>query len=203
MDLLKNATLILAAGVEGAGAFVIGLAAIEAFLRALWLFVPGRHAIGEPDPREAVRLKLGRWLAVALELELGADILRTAVAPTWNEIGQLAAIVVLRTALNFFLQREPTRPPNVARCAPHRRSWTRRRAELLDGEPLDAFRHRLGSAGMARHLCPIGSHRSRCETATGEDGRVRRVRRIVSAEPHRSRQDCGSVETGCRTVPTH
>ena len=43
---------------------------------------------------------------MALELELGADILRTAVAPTWNEIGQLAAIVVLRTALNFFLQKE-------------------------------------------------------------------------------------------------
>ena len=53
-----------------------------------------------------MRLRLGRWLAVALELELGADILRTAVAPTWNEIGQLGAIVVLRTALNFFLQQE-------------------------------------------------------------------------------------------------
>ncbi len=43
---------------------------------------------------------------MALELELGADILRTAVAPTWTEIGQLGAIVVLRTALNFFLQQE-------------------------------------------------------------------------------------------------
>ncbi len=53
-----------------------------------------------------MRLRLGRWLAVALELELGADILRTAVAPTWTEIGQLGAIVVLRTALNFFLQQE-------------------------------------------------------------------------------------------------
>ena len=106
MGFLKNATLILAACIEGAGAIVIGLAAIEAFLRALLLFVPERHPIGEPDAKEAVRLRLGRWLAVALELELGADILRTAVAPTWNEIGQLAAIVVLRTALNFFLQKE-------------------------------------------------------------------------------------------------
>ncbi len=52
-----------------------------------------------------MRLKLGRWLAVALEFELAADILRTAVAPTWTEIGQLAAIAVLRTALNYFLQR--------------------------------------------------------------------------------------------------
>ena len=65
-----------------------------------------RNRPGEPDQKEAVRLGLGRWLAVALELELGADILRTAVAPTWNEIGQLGAIVVLRTALNYFLQLE-------------------------------------------------------------------------------------------------
>ena len=106
MDLLKQATLLLAAGVEAAAALVIGLAAIEATLRALLLFLPGRAVAGEPDAKEAVRLRLGRWLAVALELELGADILRTAVAPTWTEIGQLGAIVVLRTALNFFLQQE-------------------------------------------------------------------------------------------------
>ncbi|WP_231639132.1 DUF1622 domain-containing protein [Sphingomonas profundi] len=106
MELLKEATLWLAAGVEAGAALVIGLAAIEAFLRALTLFVPRTTVPGEPDAKEAVRLKLGRWLAVALELELGADILRTAVAPTWTEIGQLGAIVVLRTALNFFLQQE-------------------------------------------------------------------------------------------------
>jgi uncharacterized membrane protein len=45
-------------------------------------------------------------LAVALEFELAADILRTAIAPTWNEIGQLAAIAALRTLLNYFLQKE-------------------------------------------------------------------------------------------------
>ncbi len=106
MDWLKAATLLLAAGVEAAAALVIGLAAIEATLRALLLFIPGRIIAGESDAKEAVRLRLGRWLAVALELELGADILRTAVAPTWTEIGQLGAIVVLRTALNFFLQQE-------------------------------------------------------------------------------------------------
>lgn len=106
MDALKMATLYLAAGVEAAGAIVIGLAAIEAFVRALVIFLPHRAALIVTDEKELVRLRLGRWLAVALELELGADILRTAVAPTWNEIGQLGAIVVLRTALNYFLQLE-------------------------------------------------------------------------------------------------
>ncbi len=111
MDILKQLTIWLASGVEGAAAVLIGLAAVEATWHSLLLFVPGRdyfsNAAGHPqDAKEAVRLRLGRWLAVALEFELAADILRTAVAPTWNEIGQLAAIVVLRTVLNYFLQAE-------------------------------------------------------------------------------------------------
>ena len=66
----------------------------------------GDSAGEQQEAKESVRLHLGRWLAVALEFELGADILRTAVAPTWSEIGQLAAIAGVRTALNYFLQRE-------------------------------------------------------------------------------------------------
>src|SRR4051795_8963793 len=106
----KELTLWLSSGSEAAAALVIGLATIEATLRVLWLFVKAafpRVGIREhQDDKEKVRLRLGRWLAVALEFELAADVLRTAVAPTWNEIGQLAAIVILRTALNFFLRME-------------------------------------------------------------------------------------------------
>ena len=107
-DFLREATIWLAEGVEAAAALVIGLAALEAVLRSLAQFVPGAplHTADGQDAKEAVRLRLGRWLTVALEFELAADILRTAVTPTWNEIGQLAAIVVLRTVLNYFLQQE-------------------------------------------------------------------------------------------------
>lgn len=56
-----------------------------------------------------MRLRLGHWLTVAIEFELAANILRTAMAPTWNIIGQLAAIVALRTVLNYFLQQEIAR----------------------------------------------------------------------------------------------
>jgi uncharacterized membrane protein len=58
------------------------------------------------DPREAIRLKFGRWLLLALEFQLAADILKTAVAPTWDDIGKVAAIIALRTLLNYFLARE-------------------------------------------------------------------------------------------------
>jgi uncharacterized membrane protein len=56
-----------------------------------------------------VRLALGRWLALGLEFALAADILRTAIAPTWHDVGQLAAIAALRTMLNFFLAKEIAR----------------------------------------------------------------------------------------------
>lgn len=46
------------------------------------------------------------------------DILRTAVAPTFTEIGQLAAIAAIRTALNYFLGKEIERERDeVERCA--------------------------------------------------------------------------------------
>ncbi|HSB13886.1 MAG TPA: DUF1622 domain-containing protein [Bryobacteraceae bacterium] len=93
----------LAIAVEIAAAAIITLAVAEAAVRAAPLFVRRN------TPQEAkvdLRLALGRWLAVGLEFALAADILRTAIAPTWNDIGQLAAIAVLRTALNFFLAKE-------------------------------------------------------------------------------------------------
>ncbi len=52
------------------------------------------------------RMVFGSAVAVALELLLGADVLATAVAPSWDDIGKLAAIAVLRTGLNYFLERE-------------------------------------------------------------------------------------------------
>ena len=96
-------TTYLAGAIELCAAALVGLAAIRATFKSLVFFFR-RHTPDLND--EPIRLELGRWLALALEFELGADILRTAVAPTWNEIGQLAAIVVLRTALNYFLQKE-------------------------------------------------------------------------------------------------
>lgn len=53
-----------------------------------------------------MRFTLARYLALALEFQLAADILSTGVAPEWEEIGQLAAIAAIRTGLNYFLIRE-------------------------------------------------------------------------------------------------
>lgn len=94
---------LAARGVEFAAAVLISLAALEATVRAVILFFrPG----ATPEQKNGVRLTLARWLALALEFELAADILNTAVTPTWTDIEKLAAIATLRTALNYFLERE-------------------------------------------------------------------------------------------------
>jgi len=53
-----------------------------------------------------IRLRFGMWLALALEFQLGADILGTTVAPTLESLGKLALIAVIRTFLNYFLGKE-------------------------------------------------------------------------------------------------
>lgn len=107
-NIFKTVTSYLASGVEAGAGLVIAVAAIQAFIRAVILFFrKPTSELGSQEPQtENIRLRLGRWLALALEFELGADILRTAIAPTWAEIGQLAAIAAIRTALNYFLQQE-------------------------------------------------------------------------------------------------
>jgi uncharacterized membrane protein len=109
---LRDFALTVAMLAEGAAALIVAVAVVEAFARSALLFLPGRlrgallHHLSE---KEEVRLRLGRWLAVALEFLLAADILKTAVAPSWDDIGKLAAIATLRTLLNYFLEKEITR----------------------------------------------------------------------------------------------
>jgi uncharacterized membrane protein len=107
-NFLSTATQYLATGVEGCAALLIAIAAIQATIRAVLQFFRRSQYETQPEhpTTEDIRLRLGRWLALALEFELGADILRTAIAPTWVEIGQLAAIATIRTLLNYFLQQE-------------------------------------------------------------------------------------------------
>lgn len=60
-----------------------------------------------------VRLSFARYLVLALEFQLAADILATAIAPSWEQIGKLAAIAVIRTGLNYFLSIEMRHERNL------------------------------------------------------------------------------------------
>ena len=73
-------------------------------LRQAWL-AWRRRLRGSPDFL-GVRLTFGSWLAMALEFQLGADIVATSTSPTGTHLVQLAVVAVIRTLLNVFLARD-------------------------------------------------------------------------------------------------
>ena len=104
-DLLRDYVDLLVRLVEAAGALVIFVGAVLAAIG----FV--RAALNRHSDREFVRVRLGlgRYLTLGLEFQLASDVLSTAIAPTFGEIGKLAAIAAIRTVLNYFLAKEIAR----------------------------------------------------------------------------------------------
>ena len=98
---IVNLVLWLKLLVEAVGAAVVVLGVLTTVYKFARALIPPRF-----ERYNEIRLTLARFLALALEFQLGADILSTAVAPSWEQIGQLGAIAVIRTALNYFLMRE-------------------------------------------------------------------------------------------------
>lgn len=92
--------------VEASGALVIGagvIAGARAVVRGVWAR-RGQQVFSD------ARLTLARYLALALEFQLGADVLSTAISPSWDQLGKLGAIAVIRTGLNYWLRREMQEP---------------------------------------------------------------------------------------------
>lgn len=101
-EIAKQITVNISHAVEILATIIIGLAVIKSMYNYFQLIKPTRPAV----TKEEIRVSFGSSVAVSLELLLGADVLATAVAPSWDDIGKLAAIAVIRTLLNYFLERE-------------------------------------------------------------------------------------------------
>ena len=106
LDILPESTLrsvvdVMVRLVEACGAVVIVTGALVAIVK--FAVALARRNIVQFS---SVRLTLGRFLALGLEFQLASDVLRTAISPSFQEIGKLAAIAAIRTALNYFLARE-------------------------------------------------------------------------------------------------
>jgi uncharacterized membrane protein len=56
--------------------------------------------------RREIWLTYARWLIAGLTFQLAADIIETAITSDWQAIGRIAAIAVIRTFLNYFLERD-------------------------------------------------------------------------------------------------
>jgi uncharacterized membrane protein len=101
VETLERFSTWVALGVETAAALLIAVGAVQTLVA---LFDPRQQlTIGK---KRLAWVGFARWLVLALEFELAADIIRTGISPTWDDIGQLGAIAAIRTFLNFFLERD-------------------------------------------------------------------------------------------------
>jgi uncharacterized membrane protein len=89
--------------IDGMALIIIVIGTVEAFFAGLRVAFPARRA---NRGFRAVLLRYGRWLVAGLTFQLAADIIETSIAPTWQDVGQLGAIAVIRTFLNYFLERD-------------------------------------------------------------------------------------------------
>lgn len=101
-EILDRGHQIVVTAVELVGVVVIVAGVAWAALR----FVVDGLRLRDATVFTRIRLTLGRFLVLGLEFQLAADILRTALSPTFAQIGQLAAVAAIRTGLNHVLRKE-------------------------------------------------------------------------------------------------
>lgn len=93
----------VALSIEGAGIIVIAIGALEALYGVVRVMLTTQLTDAE---KAAVWFRFARWLVTGLTFQVAADIVHTAIAPTWQEIGHLAAIAIIRTFISYFLDRD-------------------------------------------------------------------------------------------------
>jgi uncharacterized membrane protein len=102
-ELLAASARYIGFAVEAMAMAIIAVGSVKAFFAGLGTMVL------RPSLHEAIRevwLDYARYLIAGLTFQLAADIVRTTVTPTWDDIGRLAAIAVVRTFLSYFLERD-------------------------------------------------------------------------------------------------
>lgn len=101
-ELFKEIAGHVALGIEAVAVLVVAAGTVEAVVNALRLV----SARSRPDAMRELWMRYARWLVAGLTFQLAGDIVHTAVAPTWDEIGRLGAIAAIRTFLAYFLDRD-------------------------------------------------------------------------------------------------
>jgi uncharacterized membrane protein len=102
-SVLHDIAHYVALAIEAIAIAIIAFGAIEAVIGIARV---GMRVGSTNDDRRDVWLAFARWLVAGLTFQLAADLVNTSFAPTWDEVGHLAAIAAIRTFLSYFLDRE-------------------------------------------------------------------------------------------------
>ena len=105
MEIIQNVLQIVVLTISGLGAGVVVWGVIEAIIA----FIGLKFSSAKEDPvskSESIRQHLGAHLLLGLEIFIAADIIRSAVSPSWEKVGILVTIVGVRIVLSYFLRAE-------------------------------------------------------------------------------------------------
>jgi uncharacterized membrane protein len=83
---------------------IIVVGTIEAFIGSLRMTLSSRSGREQRD----AWLRYARWLVAGLTFQLAADIIETSITANWDAVGRIAAVAVIRTFLDYFLERDMT-----------------------------------------------------------------------------------------------
>ena len=88
--------------IDAVALVIIVIGTIEAFVSAL------RAMFSSPTGHERrdIWLRFARWLIAGLTFQLAADIIETSITTSWEAVARLGVIALIRTFLNFFLERD-------------------------------------------------------------------------------------------------
>lgn len=94
---------------ENAAVVIDFLALVLVIVGSIEAFVGGLKVMFTSDSgheRRDIWLRYARWLVAALTFQLAADVIESSITASWEAVGRLAAIAVIRTFLNYFLERD-------------------------------------------------------------------------------------------------
>jgi uncharacterized membrane protein len=87
---------------NGVAVLIIVLGAVQALVGIIVLVIMRRS----PHEGRAIWLKFARWLVAGLTFQLAADLIETSISTTWQTVARVGVVAVIRTFLNFFLERD-------------------------------------------------------------------------------------------------
>ena len=95
---------IITFGIDIAAGLIIGISAL--FGLVSFLKILAKSTKDQTQAKETIRLRLARGMLLALDFEVGSDILKTILVPSFNELAILAVIVSIRIVLSWSLSKE-------------------------------------------------------------------------------------------------
>lgn len=101
-EVFRQVAAAAALGIEACVVLIVAFGSAQALIGTISHIGKGL----DEDSRRQIWLGYATWILLALEFALAADIIRSAISPTWEEIGKLGAIAAIRTLLNWFLSKD-------------------------------------------------------------------------------------------------